>query len=129
VEKGRRVRSDLVLVNESAQKSTAARKRERTGVVLLRQGSKRPGDRLVTRVFGHPDDFESILAPHARGCCDTRDLASSVSGRRFREIREKTLVFFFITAANLSRSKKLGYTESAWRLDNQTTIPNPRAGH
>lgn len=92
MEKGRRVRSDLVLVNESAQKSTAARKRERTGVVLLRQGSKRPGDRPVIRIVGHPENFERILAPHGRDCGVTRDLARPL-GAPFSARPIKTLFF------------------------------------
>jgi hypothetical protein len=79
-------------VNESAQKSTAARKRERTGVVLLRQGSKRPGDRPVIRVVGHPENFERILAPHGRDCGVTRDLARPL-GAPFSARPIKTLFF------------------------------------
>jgi hypothetical protein len=52
-------------------------------VVLLRQGSKRPGDRPVIRIVGHPENFERILAPHGRDCGVTRDLGSAFRGAVF----------------------------------------------
>jgi hypothetical protein len=118
VEKGRRVRSVLVLVNESAQKSTAARKRERTGVVLLRQGSKRPGDRPVIRIVGHPENFERILAPHGRDCGVTRDLGSAFRGAVFGTSDKNAFFFRFAASAKARR-------ERSWF----TSIPNPRASH
>jgi hypothetical protein len=105
MEKARRVDVGQIS-SRGRRKRTRRAKRERTGVVLLRQGSKRPGDRLVTRVFGHPDDFESILAPHARGCCDTRDLASAYRGAVFGKSEKKRL-FFFGHAAISQKRKNL----------------------
>jgi hypothetical protein len=62
-------------------------------VVLLRQGSKRPGDRPVIRIVGHPENFERILAPHGRDCGVTRDLGSAFRGAVFGT-SDKNAFFF-----------------------------------